>query len=452
MNKMNKKNIAVKIIILAVAVVLFCVAKGASAAENRAPVFQNISDSTIECFQPFSVLKNRDRQIQAFNFDGKLLNYSVYYRGKKVNTTDNYINRAKVGTHVLRYEVKGTDGQVTNTYRTIKVVDKTPPVFKNISDSTISINSKFSVKKNGNKVITATDRVNGSRGYSVYYKGKKISSKNYINTKKVTNNKYHLLRYEAKDKSGNTRNVYRKIYVINPNKPYFTNLSNSTIAYNSKFSVLKNKNKSIKAYCKGQGQIKYSVYLRGKKVSKTNYINTKKSGKYTLKYIAKNSSDKTTIKYRTITVRAKVVKTSKKVATKQASNVVRISPRRDDERGFWYQGLDKSRIFVHSGRGENLRNINVGTTVYISEVPYKCYDKFLMWAPYPLYVKSSYSKQFHFVGRGGKDAGRYISQAEMYMQTCYDFGNSQVLICLLKPTTNKTFGTKVSPFQVSAPQ
>lgn len=230
--------------------------------------------------------------------------------------------------------------------------------FEGIRDTTIEAKSSFSTVKG----IKGYDENNNQRGFSVYYKGKKVGSTNYIKTNKVTKKgQYQLLRYELR--SGNkVKNIHRKIYIKDRTAPKFYGISNTTINFGSKFSIIK----GISARDNVDGRRGYSVYIANKakwyKVGKRRYVNTKKAGKYYLKYVVKDRSGNTTTKRRTITVKSKIVKTKKVVKkttpnTFKPVNTVHIYPKRNDERGWWYMGLDQSRLFIHSARGENLAKI-----------------------------------------------------------------------------------------------
>lgn len=271
------------------------------------------------------------------------------------------------------------------------------------------------------------------KNYSVYlHKSstgyKKVSGTHYINTK-VAPARY-TLRYEN---ASGTIKKWKTVIVKDTKAPVFKGINNKTIKQYSKFSTVS----GVSAYDLADGKRGYSVYLwkngRYKKVSSKWYINTKYCGKYQLKYVVKDKSGNTATKYRKITVKA----SHKPVAT--GGNTVRYTVRHNDQRGWWYEDYDKQVIYHHSYAGEALANVKVGTKVFINGIPYVCYDKFVAWAPYPLYSGSSYAKQLHYVTRGGKSAKNAIYSAPLAMKTCYDNGYSKDMWALLKPTTSKEF-------------
>ena len=333
--------------------------------------------------------------------------------------------------------------------------------FEGIRDTTVEAGTSFSTIKdidgfrNGQKV-----------GYSVFYRGKKISSTNYINTKKpttkgriTTNSKYHLLRYNLK--SGNEEiNIHRKIYIRDTKAPIFSGISNISINYGSKFSTIK----GVTAKDSVDGKRGYSVYIAksGKwyKVSKKKFVNTRKSGKYYLKYVAKDRSGNTTTKRRTVTVRPKpkTVKTSKnKIAknTFKPVNTIHIYPKANDERGWWYLGGNQSKLYAHSARGEQLANFKKNSKLVVhlngTSYEYQVYDKFLLWGPVYNYPGSSKSKEWRYVTRKNKLALDNINSAPLYLQTCYN-DNSQVVIALAKPLKSSKQLKKASSMFVSNPQ
>lgn len=329
--------------------------------------------------------------------------------------------------------------------------------FEGIRDTTIEAKSKFSTV-NGIKGYRDGKEV----GYSVYYKGKKISSSNYINTSKPTKRgQYHLLRYELKA-HGKVKNVHRKIFIKDRTAPKFTGINNISINFGSKFSTIKN----VKAVDSVDGKRGYSVYIsknkKWYKVSKNKYVNTRKAGKYYLKYVVKDKSGNTTTKLRTVTVRPKPVKTTKKLVKKKStpktykvSNTVHIYPRANNEAGWWYQGGNQSKLYIHSARGENLRNIKVGTKLVVhlngTTYEYYTYDKSLVWGPKYNYQGSSKAKEWRYVTRNNRLALDAINSAPLYLQTCYN-ADSQILIALAKPINPNKQLQKANSIFVSSPQ
>ncbi|MBW9322360.1 DUF5011 domain-containing protein [Enterococcus casseliflavus] len=293
------------------------------------------------------------------------------------------------------------------------------------------------------------------RAYSVYlYKSstgyKKVSSKHYINTKVANPKSTYMLKYT--NAKGSVVK-YRKVIVRDTKAPEFKGISDKTINQYSKFSTIK----GISAYdLSSEGKKGYSVYLwkngQYKKVSSKWYINTKHVGKYQLKYVVKDRKGNTNIKYRKITVKAVAQKTASKPSNNiKITNTVNINVKAYDERGWWHENWGNT-VYHHSYAGEALSNIKVGTKININGIPYVAYDKFTVWAPYPLYSGSSYSKQGHYTSRGGKNAENYMANAPIRLKTCYDNGYSKDLVVLAKPLTNREFKMGGSSISVSAPQ
>lgn len=334
--------------------------------------------------------------------------------------------------------------------------------FVGIRDTVVEAGTSFSTIKS----IDAFR--NGKKdGYSVYYRGKKISSSNFINTKKPTvkgkinsSSKYHLLRYNLK--SGNKEiNVHRKIYIRDTKAPTFSGIKNSTINYGSKFSTIK----GITARDSVDGKREYSVYVakhkKYYKVGKKHFVDTKKSGKWYLKYVCYDKSGNKIVKKRVVTVKPKIVKTKKVVKEKstqkafKAVNTVHVYPRRNDERGWWYIGLDQSRLFIHSARGENLAKIKPNTKLIVhvngTSYEYRVYDRFLMYADRYLYPNTPKGMEHRYSSRGNKSASSAIEGAPLYLQTCWG-DDARVLIALAKPVNQNKTLKKVSSVYVSNPQ
>lgn len=320
--------------------------------------------------------------------------------------------------------------------------------FKNVPKTTyVEAGTNFSTVK-GIKLVEDGKE----KGYSVYlYKAptgyRKVSSMHYINTKVANPTSTYMLRYES---ASGKHKAWRKVIVKDTKAPQFKGISDKTINQYSKFSTTK----GITAYdLSSEGKKGYSVYLwkkgQYKKVSKNWYINTKYCGKYQLKYVVKDRKGNTNIKYRKITVKAAPQKTASKPIP--ITNTVNITVRANDESGWWHENWGNT-IYHHSYAGEALSNFKVGTKVNINGIPYVIYDKFTVWAPYPLYNGSSYSKQGHYTSRGGKSAETAMSNAPIRLKTCFDNGYSKDLVVLAKPLSNKTFKISESSISVSAPQ
>lgn len=289
------------------------------------------------------------------------------------------------------------------------------------------------------------------KNYSVYlYKSKtgyrKVSSSHFINRKV---NGTYMLRYES---ASGKHKAWRRVTVKDTKAPTIIGANNKTINQYSKFSTTA----SVKAYDVADGNRGYSVYLWKnktgyKKVSNKHYIKTKYVGKYQLKYVAKDRKGNTSVKYRKITVKAVAKKkTLSKPKPIPVSNTVRLNVSTyERSNGWWYDS--NNLIASHSYRGEMLANIQKGTVVYLNGIKYQCYDKFVIWGVYPSYPGSSYSREQHFVGRGGKDASTYMADAPIRLATCFNGGYSQELVALLRPMNNQKFSTK-SSMVISSPQ
>lgn len=188
------------------------------------------------------------------------------------------------------------------------------------------------------------------KNFSVYlFKSKtdykKVSSSHYINTR--VSGKYQL-RFES---ANGKYKAWKKVIIRDTRKPYMSGVSDISINYGSKFSTTKN----VKGFDLADGRRGYSVFYKGKKVSKKNYINTKKVGYHKLRYEIKDKAGNKNTYYRNVYVKAKPVKTAKKstVKVKSTGKILRIYPRFKNDNGFWYTNNDNG-IFVHSLYGESL--------------------------------------------------------------------------------------------------
>lgn len=158
--------------------------------------FYGVRDTYLEAGDSFST-------VQGINFyeNGQKKKFSVYLyktkKGYRKVSSSHYINTRVSGTYQLRFE--SANGKY-KAWKKVIIRDTRKPYMSGVSDISIAYGSKFSTTKG----IKGFDLADGSRGYSVFYNGKKVSKKNYINTKKVG---YHKLRYEIQDKAGNKNMV-----------------------------------------------------------------------------------------------------------------------------------------------------------------------------------------------------------------------------------------------------
>lgn len=289
------------------------------------------------------------------------------------------------------------------------------------------------------------------KNYSVYlYKAKtgyrKVSSTHFIDRRI---NGTYMIRYES---SSGKHKAWRKVIIKDTKKPIFSGIKNVNINYGSKFSTTK----GITAYDLASGKRGYSVFYKNKKVSKKNYINSKKVGYHKLRYEVKDKAGNKTIAYRNVRVLPKIQKTSKKKITVKASGRMHtIYPKYQNESGFWYTGYSKI-INIHSYAGENLNrfkkgdiiNFKIGNTWY----KYIVYDKFICYA--------SRNSGYYGVPAGkawvapsrGKDMWNSIDKAQMALQTCQDNGYSKVKYVLAKPYGNSKTWKVRSMAQSTNPQ
>lgn len=263
------------------------------------------------------------------------------------------------------------------------------------------------------------------KAFSVYlYKSRtgyrKVSSSHYINTK--INGSY-MLRYESA--SGKYK-AWRRVTVKDTKPPMFSGVKDVSISYGSKFSTTK----GIIAHDIASGRRGYSVYYNNKKVSKKNYINTKKVGYHKLRYEVSDKNGLKTVAYRNVKVLPRVAKTSRKKTTvKKTGRVYHIYPRLNDERGFWYWKND-NRLFIHSWMGENLtynKGDIVKVTVSGKTYQYIITDKFVCFGDKSMYPGVPRGKEWVAPSRN-KYMKNDIDNSDLVFQTCQDGGYSKIKI------------------------
>ncbi|PEJ58847.1 hypothetical protein CN692_07685 [Bacillus sp. AFS002410] len=109
------------------------------------------------------------------------------------------VNTKKKGLYTLTYTVSDKAGNKTVVVRKITVKDLTKPVIYGAINKTIKLNSSFNVRSG----VTAKDNIDGDLTKSI-----KISGS--VNTEKKGT---YIITYTVKDRTGNTKIVYRKVIV-----------------------------------------------------------------------------------------------------------------------------------------------------------------------------------------------------------------------------------------------
>ncbi len=162
--------------------------------------------------------------------------------------------------------------------------DKTKPTITGAKNTTAYLNHSFNPKKG----VVAKDNVDGNITSRI-----KISGK--VNTKKT--GKYTLT-YKATDKAKNTRTVKRVVTVKkDTTKPIITGVSNKTVYKGYSF----NPKTGVKATDNADGNLTSKIKVSGK-------VNTKKVGKYKIKYTVIDKTNNKRIVTRTITVKKDTTK------------------------------------------------------------------------------------------------------------------------------------------------
>lgn len=273
--------------------------------------------------------------------------------------------------------------------------------------------------------------------FSVYlYKTKKgyrkVSSSHYINTR--VSGTYQL-RFES---ANGKYKAWKKVIIRDTRKPYMSGVSDISIAYGSKFSTTK----GIKGFDLADGSRGYSVFYNGKKVSKKNYINTKKVGYHKLRYEIQDKAGNKNTYYRNVYVKPKPIKTAKKstVKVKKSGRTHTIYPKLNNDRGFWYDRYYYcTKFYVHSLNGESLNRFNKGDIVkfYVEGkwYTYIVYDKFVCYGDKLQYRGVPSGKNWYAPSRGRKMEND-IADAPVALQTCNDNGYSTLKYVLMKPYGN----------------
>ncbi|GMC02565.1 hypothetical protein K5E_11370 [Enterococcus thailandicus] len=319
-----------------------------------------------------------------------------------------------LGLHSIKVEAKMADGfcGVKDTYL-------------EAGDSFSTING-ISYYENGQKKNFSVYLYKTKTGY------KKVSSTHYINTK--VSGKYQL-RFES---ANGKYKAWKKVIIKDTKKPYLSGVSDISINYGSKFSTTKN----VKGFDLADGKRGYSVYYNEKKVSKKNYISTKKVGYHKLRYEISDKAGNKNTYYRNIYVKPKTVKTAKKstVKVKNSGRVHTIYPKLNSENGFWYNSYYYcTKFYVHSLNGESLNRFNKGDIVkfYVEGkwYTYIIYDKFICYGDKSQYRGVPSGKNWYAPTRG-RSMEDTIANAPVALQTCNDNGYSTLKYVLMKPYGN----------------
>ncbi|WP_139063842.1 immunoglobulin-like domain-containing protein [Bacillus sp. FJAT-27986] len=162
--------------------------------------------------------------------------------------------------------------------------DKTKPTITGAKNATAYLNHSFNPKKG----VVAKDNVDGNITSRIKIYGK-------VNTKKT--GKYTLT-YKVTDKAKNTQTVKRVVTVKkDTTKPKITGVSNKTVYRGYSF----NPKLGVKATDNADGNLTSKIKVTGK-------VNTKKVGKYKIKYTVTDKTKNKRTVTRTITVKKDTTK------------------------------------------------------------------------------------------------------------------------------------------------